>query len=266
MIDLGDLYRISVHVRDAGGVAVDPDEAALVVTLPDGSTETVDVEHVDGKPGWVYGDFQTSMSGRHSYVLSTQGPVSVYRDVFDVYEVDTGLIVSLVETKKQLNIVGNGDDDEIRGYIQAATTVVHHYVGPSSVQEYSETHMRGPVILNFNPVVELLSIEAIRSRPYDPEDIEADVNGQLWDHMGRELYGSYRVRYRAGYEVVPANRTRAAMLIVAHMWETQRTNDIRRPPPSSQDGFLPQDAYGRSFSIPRRAVELLEADMIGGVS
>jgi len=266
MIDLGDIYRITVRVADPGGVATDPQSSTLVVTLPDGSTQQVDVVEVPDKPGWVYGDFLTTMAGRHSYTLSTETPTTAYRDVFDVYELDTtSLIVSLAETKAQLNLVGNGDDDEIRGYIQAATNVVHHYVGPSAVQRYTERHS-GTVILNFNPVIEIESIEVIRGRAYSPADVEADVNGQLWGPNGEAISGTYRITYRAGHEIVPANRTRAAMLIIQHMWETQRTNDIRRPPAAHVDEFNPQDSYGRSFSIPRRAVELLESDMIGGVS
>lgn len=264
MIDLGDVYRLSTVCRTPDGTPTTPESATLVVTLPDGSTE--DVVPVIGDDGGVHGDFNTTQVGRHSYVLSTVDPVTAYRDVFDVRVFDTTSLMSLADARAQLNIRNTNNDDEIREYVAAATRIVESYVGATVPRSYTESS-DGPALMTHTPIVE---IEAIEPSPGMTtvlvDNVGYDEFGRLYLlDTGAQLWGCYTVTYRAGRTDIPANWVRAAGIILQHMWKTQRTSDPRRAAPPTTDEYQSQDAAGRHYSIPRRAVELLEPDMKSGV-
>jgi hypothetical protein len=64
--------------------------------------------------------------------------------------------------------------------------------------------------------------------------------------------------YQAGYTTVPANIRLGALIIVQHLWETQRG---MMGVQLGGDG----ETYvtGRGFAIPRRAIELLGPQLPG---
>lgn len=265
MIDLGDVYRISIVCRDLDGTLASPGTATLTVTLPDGSTQNVAT--TIGAAGAVHGDFATTLVGRHSFVLSTTAPVTAHRDVFDVRTFDTTSLMSLADARAHLNLVSTSDDEEVRNFVAAASRIVESYVGATVVRSYTET-LEGPAMLMYSPVIEVESIAALYgSTAVTADDIEADDAGRLVrTDNGSQLWGTYRVTYRAGRTDIPANWVRAVGIILQHMWQTQRGVDPRRAPMATTDEYQPQDAAGRHFSIPRRAVELLEPDMKTGIS
>jgi hypothetical protein len=266
MIDLGDVFRISHVITDPAGNAVTPTDSTITVTSPSGASTVLPA--VSGSAvGAVYADFLTSELGRHTVSITSTGPVTAYKDVFDVADFSSGAILSLSDAKRQLNISGSGDDNEIRKYILATTSIIEGYVGATVIKEYVD-EFNGRVMLRRGPMVELVSVTALgSSTDYDVADLTVNPFGQLViTTTGAMLCGYYRVTYTAGYSVIPQNRIQAALIIIQHMWDTQRPNDPRRPARPNADEFNPQDAVGRFFSIPRRAVELLEAESLGGVA
>lgn len=271
MIDLGDVYRIRVPVRDPDGTLTSPTAATLTITLPDGTTATPAVSLPPADTGIVIVDYPTVQAGRHQFVLTTTGPQTAYRDVFDVRQAELSNIVSLAETKAHLNITNDGDDAELRGFIEAVTSIITFYVGALFPQEYVETYpANGPTIpLRHYPVSEVASIEPVGSggSSIDSADVDVDELGVLRRASGRWLRGQYRITYTAGFTLVPANYTRAALIIIQHMWDTQRPRNTRQPSvPRSEDFSTMQDQSGRFYSVPRRAVELLQGSMQGGVA
>jgi len=271
VIDLGDVYRIRVPVKDPAGTLDSPATATLTVTLPDGTTATPAVTLPPAETGIVIVDYPTVQAGRHQFVLTTTDPQTAFRDVFDVRQAELTNIVSLAETKNHLNITNDGDDAELRGFIEAATNVIAFYVGALFPREYVETYQaNGSTIpLRHYPVTEVASIAPVGTggSSIDPADVDVDELGVLRMASGQWLRGLYRITYTAGFTLVPANFTRAALIIIQHMWETQRPRDGRRPTvPTSDDFSTLQDQAGRFYSIPRRAVELLQGNIQGGVA
>lgn len=268
MIDLGDTYRISVPIADPGGTPATPASATLTITLPDDTTVTV--TPTIGVNVATY-DYPTVQAGRHRFALATTGPVTSYRDIFDV-RTSADNIVSLAAAKKQLNIraVDTGYDDEIRGFVESVTDVIEQHVGATVLKERTDTvTLRTGVpecLLVYRPVTEIISVTDVRtgSAPYDLSDVAVDENGVLFRLSGGSLSGRLRIVYRAGYRVIPSNRTHAALIILQHLWETQRIKSDQRARLPRADEVFVQSSDGRWFSIPRKALELLDGDGIGG--
>lgn len=267
MIDLGDVYRIRVPVRDPGGTLISPATATLTITLPDGTTDAPAVSLPPDETGIVIVDYPTVQAGRHQFVLTTTGPQTAYRDVFDVRQAELHNIVSLKEAKDHLNISSDGDDSEIRGFVEAATGVVQFYVGTLFPTEYTETQQAtgDTVVLRHYPVIEITAIETIGTgSSVDLSGVDIGEGGVI--DLGVSAWGKLRFTYKAGYTVLPAGITRAALIIIQHMWDTQRPRDTRRPSvPMSEDYSTVQDMSGRFYTVPRRAVELLHDSIQDGV-
>jgi hypothetical protein len=64
--------------------------------------------------------------------------------------------------------------------------------------------------------------------------------------------------YQAGEVVIPDDYRLAALIIIEHLWETQRgTMGVQLG--GDSEGYSP----GRGFAIPRRALELLDTQLPG---
>lgn len=259
MIDLGDVYPITVQVRDAGGTLVNADTATLTITLPDGTAASGTTIATPPTATGVYTyDYATTQAGRHTWRIVTTGPTTAMGDVFDVRE-GTGLIVSVRDAKLHLNenIDDTTIDEELRGFIEAATPVVEDVVGPVVVRSYSEVHSGGPLlVLGYSPVISLASLAPVLTTgtTYQVADLDVDTEvGVVRRLDGGRFCGPLRVTYRAGRPVIPANITQGAKEVIRHMWETQRGHSGARP------GFGEEEfvTTGSGFTVPRRVMELL---------
>ncbi len=267
MIDLGDVTRIRVPVRSPDGTLTSPVSATLTITLPDGTTAAPTVSLPPADTGIVIVDYPTVQTGRHQFVLSTTDPQTAFRDVFDVRQAELNNIVSLPEAKQHLNISNDGTDDEIRGFIEAVTGVCAFYCGTLFPKAYTETHQAcgDTIVLRHYPVIAVASIATIGSgAAVDVSGIDIGEGGVI--DLGVSAWGRLRVLYTAGYPVIPAGITRAALIIIQHMWDTQRPRDRRGPAvPMGEDYSTAQDLSGRFYSVPRRAVELLQESIQDGI-
>lgn len=268
MIDLGDVYRIRVPVRTPDGTLTSPASATLTITLPDGSTATPSVSLPPEQTGIVIVDYPTVQAGRHQFVLATANPQTAFRDVFDVRQAELNNIVSLVDAKDHLNISNDDTDDELRGFIEATTGIARYYCGTLFPETYVETHEACGNILALRhwPVVSVSAIDAVGNAAVaDPIDVDVDEYGVL--RAGSAMSGTVRVTYRAGNAIMPANVTRGALIIIQHMWETQRPRGSRGPTIARGEDFMTaQDASGRYYTVPRRAIELFQASIQDGVA
>lgn len=271
MIDVGDTHRISALCTDSAGNPVDPSTATCTVTLPDGTTATPAVTLPPAETGRLVADIVTTQAGRHTVVITTTGPAWVFRDVFNVGDFAATALVSLRDAKEHLNLplAKTTGDDELRGFIVSATSIVEHNSTATIPRDVVQRVIaRGPtIVLAQIPIIEVISIEHVGGgTAYAPADLDIDPAGFVSLLSGANLRsGRLKVTYRAGYTVIPQNRLQAALIIIAHFWETQRANS-RRLLPSERDMATVQDQAGRWFSIPRKAVELLESDYVPGVS
>ena len=268
MIDLGDVHRITVAVRDPAGTLADPDTATLTVSLPDGTTASPVVSLPPAETGVLVVDYATTQAGRHAFRLVTTGPATAYSDVFDVRPADPGFIVSLADAKAHLNIPVSRttDDEELRSAIEATTVVVERYAGAVLRASHTQTFDGGreAVVLAHTPVMAVASVTesgaAVQASGYG-----LDGDSGVLVRLGGGFRSCWRagaanvtVAYTAGRLVIPANISRAALIILKHMWETQRASGGGRPGLSEEvAGPATYMANPSAYTVPYRALELL---------
>lgn len=270
MFDVGDTLPFSARLYDAppedGGQPVNAVSATLTVTLPDG-TSPAPISVSPAAVGVYQHDYVSTLAGQHIgrwLFAMAGGKTTSYVETFDVREANPGYIVSLTDTKRHLNIPASStvDDEELRGYIEAATKVVENYrdevIVRRTVVDQFFTEAARRIWLRSVPVISLTSIaRADASYTWDPLSLLVDTrSGAVTVSMGPSFYGDLISTYVAGYQVIPANYTLAAKIIIGHLWE------IQRQPSIGAAGFFGSgDAEavpsGLGFAVPNRAIELL---------
>lgn len=175
-------------------------------------------------------------------------------------------IVTVADAKAQLNIPlsDTSHDAELAGFVSAATGVVERYAGAVINRTVTETFDGGrrSVLLAYLPVVSVTSVTEAGTAVDPAGYTVASASGVLTrssagtaTRWGSGL-SSVAVTYVAGQAAttaeVPGNIRLAALIIIQHMWETQRPA-AEGPFAGRGDDFDPRYTY----SIPRRALELL---------
>lgn len=262
--DLADIVPLTITIRDSSGAVADGGTVVLTIELPDGTAVTPAVSH----PGTgVYQvDYVPTMAGRHvAQWVCTGSNASGYTDVFDVRPARPGYIVSLADTKLQLNMTSTGDDEELRGFIEAATAVIEEELGRAVVRRsFVEEHAAcGELLLNWTPVVSLTSVATVDgATTWNTADLHVSPSGILTAKAGAAaLVGDIAVSYIAGPTVVPANWTLAAKIIIQHLWDTQRGVKGAAHAGGTETPGAGFTRYG--FAIPNRAKELLTGRAVG---
>jgi uncharacterized phiE125 gp8 family phage protein len=266
VIDLGAVYQVAVDVADASGTPVNPATATLTITLPDGSTVSPSVP-APTATGQVRVDYATSLAGRHVWRLVTSGPTTAYADVFDVRAAAPTGIVSLADARAQLNFGASetADDDELRGFIGAATGAVERALGRVVVRRpfTDRFDISGAVtelLLRHVPLLSLTSVvSADGATTWSTANLRGDSEtGLVTVAAGGAFTGSLDVTYLAGLQVVPEDYRLAGLIIIQHLWETQR-GAMSVQLGGDNETYMP----GRGFAIPRRALELLDPPLPG---
>lgn len=268
MIDLGAVQQMAVDVRDASGVLVDPSSATLTLTLPDGSTLTPAVPLPSTTPGKLRVDYVTTQVGRHAWRMVTANPTTAYSDVFDVRPAFPGGIVSLADARAQLNmgVTESSDDDELRGFIGASTRAVERSLGKvvvrrSFTDRFTVSGAAPSLLLRNVPVLSLTSVvSADGGTSWDVGSLQVDGEiGLVTVSSGPAFTGMLDVAYQAGYVVIPENYRLASLIILQHLWETQRgAMGVQLG-----GGDVDMALASRGFAIPRRALELLDTQLPG---
>lgn len=177
-------------------------------------------------------------------------------------------LVTLAEAKAFLDIPTQitRDDAEISAFVSALTGPVEQHVGAVLPVAYTERHDGGRPAINLDhiPVVSITSVTlpgsvALASTGYELDKPSGVVNRMIGDYTTTWEYGRITIVYTAGLASVPAHVKQAALIILGHLWETQRGS--ARAPVNSDDTYDPR----WTFSIPRRALELL-GPAIGGIA
>lgn len=266
MADLGDLIPLTVVVRDPSGALVNANTIALTITLPDNTTVTPVITNPPAVTGTYTYDYQTMVKGRFRYTWTSTNPISAYSDVFDVRDVSAHSIFSLADAKKHLNMTSTVDDEEVRQMVEAVTSVIESYRNEAIPrQTVVEQHVMGygnQLALSKCPVVSITSILDYQDRPQDITKWHLDGTcGILTNYQFRWFNGrDMTVTYEAGYTEIPANYILAAKIILAHLWTTQRIQNIGQQVTLGTRA-RPEEAIitpaGLGFAIPMRAVELL---------
>lgn len=178
--------------------------------------------------------------------------------------------LSLEDAKAQLKITGTSLDAELLDYIAGVNETVEFYIGPVDDRTVTERWDGGRPLLavRHRPVVALTSVTSVGDGEAAVGVDEVDVDhtlgvlrlrsGGLWPA------GPLLVTYVAGRggQAPPAANI-AARMIMQHLWETQRGGDTRRPDLAGGLEPAPAVSGGFTFSVPRRAIQLLEPHTTG---
>ena len=274
--DLKDTLPFSSKLYDSTGTLVNATTVTLTITLPDQTTVSPSITNPPASTG-VYGyDYvTTTLPGRYVgvwlFTMAT-GKTTSYPEVFDVAPADPGYIVSLAAAKSAANITGTANDDEIQVHIAAATRVVEYFVGPVIVRSYTQrVSPRNPSLTyvprmgpGLSPVLTLTSLTPLYTSgtTWSAASIVVDPStGELRQSSGACLSGGpWTAVYTAGQRVVDSNWQLAALIIIQHLWETQRGASAL--PLADDETPIP----GLGFAIPNRASDLLKLDQLPGIA
>ena len=273
MISAGGLYPIAFDVFDANNVLAHATTATLTITLPDGTTATPAIGDT-AVPGQYRLAYQTTIPGRYTAHAVTSGPVTSWDDEFDVSPTPWPAMVSLADAKSQLNmdVTDHRFDDELRDFIASATGAAESYkheviVRRTVTDELDLSRLgwygyaygglrRQKFWLHSAPVISLTSVISWDgATTWDVTQMRAAPSGVVRVMNGPPVTGITVVTYTAGYTQIPPHYKRGALVILSHLWETQRG------PGTSASGVIGSEEHwrqpGEFFSVPDKAKELL---------
>lgn len=280
--DIGDKVYLSWSTYDSSGNLANPGTVTASITLPDGTSTSVST--ATASTGAYTASYSPSQAGRHIVSWTATGTwPQAYADIFEVRDIADIGIVGLSEVKQHLNIPANStaDDEEILRFMDAATDLAESYVGQVLGRRTytSELYDGGADCIRIrNP--RAISITSV----YENGALVA-ASGYALDYTGQRLYrvgsstlyatNSYgywtagfnniSVTYVAGY-VNPSQAAKQGVLeIIRHLWQTQRgtMNVLGRT--LAGDEFTPATT-GAGYSLPRRAMELLDPTSFPGMA
>ncbi len=149
--------------------------------------------------------------------------------------------LDLDEVKAHLRVEGDDEDTLIEAYVAAATSHIDgpdgwlgRAIGVQILEARCDTLTCGDCIrLPFPPVIELVSVSYL-----DATNVEQMADLEDFEVMGRDLVASdsnwpwvggstrreaVRIRYRAGYEAIPAPIKAAILLMVGDLYRNRET-------------------------------------------
>lgn len=279
---------VTLTLKDSAGATAnlaDYAEVVLTIVLPDG-TSTVLKKSTSTLTANPY-VFTPAQTGRHVYYYVTTTPNgSTDPQPFDVEAAGDAAIVSLTDIKADLNITTTTDDDELRSVAHKATAIlVNHpaYTVADHVKRttYTEWHDGGrPVLILRHVNVDPTTVTATeyssttsQAIAYEPADggsftaygwQAADGSGAngilLRTSSGSPACWSGRVKvaYTAGVTTVPADLRLAALLLVEHLWETQRGSSSGGLPSGTEIESAADFTFGPPELLPPRVRQALE--------
>ena len=182
-------------------------------------------------------------------------------------------IVTYEDVKAHLNLTDDRNAFELQRFIDAATNVVEQQIGPILPVSYTETQNVGgfsTLVLNHAPVQSVQSVteytwgvaQVLTSQPlgFTPTttlgymlDSNSGIMVRRSSGFQANFYGPVTVSYTVGRATVPAAVQLATLIIVAHLWQTQRGSS---PLPSLGGDVAPP--VGQVAGIPALALDLLK--------
>lgn len=263
VFDIGDTIPLTTEVLDAAGALTAASGVVCTIGLPDGTSVTPTVSNPS--TGRYTVDYVPTLAGRHTERWTSTAPATARSDTFDVRAAVPGYIVSLADAKAHLNLPASSttNDEELRGFIEACTEVVEHLAHEAvvrrTVAERKDLRGRGVFVLDYSPVISLTSItSADTGRTWSTSGFRVDAETGIVDVLlgTNPPCGLVVVTYVAGYQIIPATYTRAALMILRHLWESQRAG-LGGQQRTRLGGAVEDTVTVAGWSIPRGAAELI---------
>jgi uncharacterized phiE125 gp8 family phage protein len=190
-------------------------------------------------------------------------------------------MMTLDEAKSYLTMTSTDSDVKLQTFIAAASQMIYNKVGVVSgsptVDEWHDGGSETIVLRNMGPIESVTTvIESYGTTVYTLTQVSLDTPaaGSAYQYtvdldqglLIRRAAGiaipfaagsrNIHVTYVAGYATVPADIKQAALVLLDHLWSTQRG-------PQSRAGVAPD---GVGYSMPNRVLEILQPYMIAGIA
>lgn len=277
--DLGDVVPLGIKITDANGNLANATAVVCTITAPDGSSSTPVV--VNTSTGVYDVDYTPSTFGRFTVRwVATGTNASAYADDFTVRDFAQLGIVSLDEVRQHLNIkvVDNDLDEEIRRFMDAASDLAENYVGcvlgrQTFVNELYDGNtdiirLRNPRAMSITSVYENGALIPAAGYSLDPSGQRlyristGSISGPNYFGIWAPGANNIQISYVSGFVNPPASAKQGVLEIIRHLWQTQRgaANVMTRN--QIGDDF----AATSTFSLPRRAMELLDPISLPGIA
>lgn len=194
-------------------------------------------------------------------------------------------IVTLAQAKNKLTITNETSDALLTDYIAAASQMIVNRVGAVAgspvLDEWHDGGSTDILLHNEGPVQSITSVtESMGSVVYTLTQIVLD-SGSVTTPFGytvdlnlgllvRRAAGvaipfaggeaNIHVTFVAGWATTPPDITQATLLLLQHMWETQR-GSAGRP-----GGSPMETATGAGYTFPNRVMEILAPYIVPGIA
>lgn len=263
-VDLGDIYPTKVTVYDAAGAPADPTAITCTVTAPDDTVTDLHVQHVT--TGVYRAGVVATQPGQWRIRWTATGlHQSSYPDGFTA--LDDAPVVSLAEAKTFLNITATTSDEELRRFLAVVGAKGEQHTGRVFGRRAVTADVDGgwtSIVVPRAPIVAVTSIRENGSLvAADGYRVRSAAGGVIERRSGYRARpwqpgsGNIAVTYLAGYRAQPEPDRQGALVLLKHLWETQR-GTVRLN--ASGDDWNP----ALSFSLPRRVQELWD-DVLPGM-
>lgn len=263
MIDLGGEYLAAFDVYDDNGNPANPATAVLTITLPDGTlADTSGLALPPTETGKLRFPYTTVQAGRHLVRWVTTGPARAQADVLDVAPAVSTSIVSLAEAKEWLQIDPDDDSDDglLRFFIESiagmAEEYKHEVIVPRAVTDEIEVGWERARRFRVwsAPLISLTSVASWDGAiTWDVTQMRASESGLVKVMAGPLVHGDITVTYQAGRQPIPEKYREGALIILQHVFETQRGQG------TVMSGVIGQEEHyrqpGEWFTIPDKAKE-----------
>jgi len=277
--DLGDVVPLGITITDSTGANANASAVTCTISLPDGTTSTGSV--TNPSTGQYNCDFTPTQVGRHAVRwVATGTNASAYSDEFLVRDFAELGIVGLAEMKDYLNIPATDTtvDEELRSFIDAGSDLAESYVG----QVLGRRTFTNELYDGGGEFIRIRNPRALSITSVTENGATVSSSNYVLDYTGQRLYrigsgtlyatNSYgywtagmnnvSITYVAGYVNPPMAAKQGVLVIVKHLWETQRgaMNVMGRVLGGDELYSTP------TYSLPRRAMELLDPTSFPGMA
>jgi hypothetical protein len=267
MLCAGQAYHASITVQDLDGP---PAAVVLTITKPDATL--VDPPPVpsawvaggtSGRDYTCYYDYVLPTPGLFKFAWTTQGPNTAPTPTFENVR-DYISVVGMGEIKLHLN-KRIDDDDELAGFMMAATELVENKVGICVPRRFTDRCEEGRwrLLTEHKPVLSVISVTSVwpGGPSWATPQLRWDGDAGIIDQVSPFPFwwAPWDIVYTCGRPVIAERWIHAAKEQVRHLWETQRGG---QPPALLQGEEEFTTTAGFTFSVPRRVLELLQEDMV----
>jgi hypothetical protein len=268
--DLGDLVPLSAYVRDLNGNLADPGTLTVTVTLPDLTTVSGvwsagsgAIPPVRDALGTFHVDYAAPQLGNYKVAWVATGANSgAWADSFTID--DWVSIVGLAEVKTFLNITSTTNDEELRTMMLTVSNIIEGYTNqPFTTKTITRVYSgdwSDCFLLPFGmTAVSSVTENGVVLSPTNDYAVDSFSSviyrrsGPYYTHNWLPGVLNISITGTVGSTLVPRDIRTAGLLLVRHLWATQRGGMVPVLGTGTDEGYGPPTGL-----LPPEVRELLD--------